>query len=87
MHFPTLILVPLAAGLASAICPGFNFGIGNQKALGSGISRWVVYDANCNAVDSLTTTENPCTARSGIFGCSPPPITFNRYKSTFSGLM
>jgi len=44
-----------------------------------------VYDANCNQVDGLTTTGNPCT--NGIFGCSPPPIIFNRYTSTFSGLM
>jgi hypothetical protein len=44
-----------------------------------------VYDDSCNQVDGLTTTGNPCT--NGIFGCSPPPITFNRYTSTFTGLM
>jgi hypothetical protein len=44
-----------------------------------------VYDDSCNQVDGLTTTGNPCT--NGIFGCSPPPVTFNRYTSTFTGLM
>jgi hypothetical protein len=85
MHFSTLILVPLAAGFASAICPGFNFGIGNQQSLGGGTNRWTVYDANCKAVDSLTTNKNPCD--SGTFGCTSAPITFNRYRNTFTGLM
>ena len=44
-----------------------------------------VYDDSCNQVDGLTTTGNPCDE--GIFGCSPPPIIFNRYTSTFTGLM
>ena len=42
-----------------------------------------VYDDGCNQVDGLTTSKNPCTE--GIFGCSPPPVTFNRYTSTFTG--
>jgi hypothetical protein len=44
-----------------------------------------VYDASCKRVDGLTTVGNPCTQ--GVFGCSPPPVTFNRYKSTSTGLM
>ncbi|KAJ4356800.1 uncharacterized protein N0V89_004837 [Didymosphaeria variabile] len=72
------------AGSALAICPGFNYGIGNQQKLGNGISRWTVYDDSCKAVDGLTTTKNPCTQ--GIFGCSGSPIKFNSYKSTFTGL-
>ncbi|KAF1968340.1 hypothetical protein BU23DRAFT_541261 [Bimuria novae-zelandiae CBS 107.79] len=84
MHFSTVTLISLA-GSAAAICPGFNFGIGNQQDLGNGISRWNVYDDSCNAVDGLTTTKNPCTE--GIFGCSPEPILFNRYTNTFSGLV
>jgi hypothetical protein len=44
-----------------------------------------VYDASCNRVDGLTTIENPCNK--GIFGCSPPPVTFTRYKSTSTGSM
>lgn len=85
MHFTSIVLAASAAGSALAICPGFNFGIGNQENLGNGISRWTVYDDSCKAVDGLTTTNNPCTQ--GIFGCSPAPITFNSYTSTFSGLM
>lgn len=104
----TLALATLtmtAGGISSvlAICPGFNYGVGNVQSLGNGISRckcfvsssfplkftWynagTVYDDGCNAVDSLTTTGNPCT--SGTFGCSPPPVTFNRYTNTFSHLM
>jgi hypothetical protein len=84
MHFSILMLAPLTAGFASAICPGFNYGIGNQQKLNDEITRWNVYDDSCNVVDSLTTTENPCTQ--GIFGCTPAPIKFNAYKNTFSGL-
>lgn len=43
-----------------------------------------VYDDSCNAVDGLTTTENPCTQ--GIFSCSPPPIIFDGYTNTFTHL-
>ncbi|KAH6867445.1 hypothetical protein BKA70DRAFT_1494279 [Coprinopsis sp. MPI-PUGE-AT-0042] len=85
MHFLTLLIVPLAASFAVAICPGFNYGIGNQQDLGNGVSRWTVYDTSCAAKDSLTTNLNPCTQ--GIFGCSPPPIIFNRYTNTFTGLI
>ncbi|KAI0792894.1 hypothetical protein C8Q75DRAFT_804607 [Abortiporus biennis] len=83
--FKTALLVPfvLVAPVLS-ICPGFNFGIGNQQSLGNGISRWTVYDDSCNPADSLTTTENPCTQ--GIFTCSPPPITFTGYTSSQTGL-
>ncbi|KAJ3561981.1 hypothetical protein NP233_g9856 [Leucocoprinus birnbaumii] len=71
--------------LVAAICPGFNYGIGNVQDLGSGFKRWTVYDDSCKAVDSLTTTGNPCTS-GGTFGCTPPPITFNWYKNTFTKL-
>lgn len=43
-----------------------------------------VYDDSCNAVDGLLTNGNPCT--DGIFGCSPPPILFDEYTNTFTGL-
>ncbi|KAJ7495419.1 hypothetical protein FB451DRAFT_1020090 [Mycena latifolia] len=87
------LFVALATNVA-AICPGFNFGIGNQINLGGGTSRcklnarpvrtWNVYDDSCNQVDGLTTNQNPCDE--GIFGCSPPPIIFDEYTSTFTGL-
>jgi hypothetical protein len=38
-----------------------------------------VYTTGCTPVDGLTTAGNPCHAK-GIFGCSPPPVTFNSYK-------
>jgi hypothetical protein len=103
----TVVLPLFLAYQAAAICPGFNYGIGNVQNLGNGVNRckiflirafkndWrlirryffvgSVYDDNCNQVDGLTTTKNPCTQ--GIFGCTSSPITFNRYTSTFSGLM
>jgi hypothetical protein len=43
-----------------------------------------VYDDSCNAVDSLTTTENSCTE--GMFTCSPAPIHFTGYRNSFTGL-
>ena len=39
MFAKALILVPLYAAFVSAICPGFNYGIGNQQSLGNGVSR------------------------------------------------
>ncbi|KAF9036753.1 hypothetical protein BJ165DRAFT_1532854 [Panaeolus papilionaceus] len=85
LTLPTLLVVNQVA----AICPGFNFGIGNvidQGKLGDAeVSRWNVYNDNCDVVDGLTTTENPCF--SGTFGCSPPPIIFNRYTNSFTGLI
>ncbi|KAJ7636511.1 hypothetical protein FB45DRAFT_828757 [Roridomyces roridus] len=85
MKFTSIVSIALLAASANAICPGFNFGIGNQMSLGSGINRWDVYDDSCNVVDGLTTNQNPCDE--GIFGCSPPPVIFNRYTSTFTGLV
>ncbi|KIK64535.1 hypothetical protein GYMLUDRAFT_56939 [Collybiopsis luxurians FD-317 M1] len=67
-----------------AICPGFNYGIGNVQSLGDGFNKWTVYDDSCNPVDGLITNENPCTE--GIFACSPPPILFDGYTNTFTGL-
>ncbi|KAL1606231.1 hypothetical protein SLS60_003633 [Paraconiothyrium brasiliense] len=85
MQFTTVFIAASSlAGSALAICPGFNYGIGNQQKLGGGISRWSVYDDSCKVVDSLTTTKNPCTQ--GIFGCSPAPIHFNSYTNTFNHL-
>lgn len=43
-----------------------------------------VYNDECAVVDGLTTNLNPCTV--GTFGCSPPPIIFNEYTNTFSGM-
>ncbi|KAI0786919.1 hypothetical protein C8Q75DRAFT_720300 [Abortiporus biennis] len=85
LGFSTLLLIPfILASPALSICPGFNFGIGNVMSLGNGVNRWNVYDDSCNQVDGLTTNQNPCNE--GIFGCSPPPIIFNEYTNTFTGL-
>ncbi|KAK7690584.1 hypothetical protein QCA50_005682 [Cerrena zonata] len=76
--------ISLIVGNTAAICPGFNFGIGNVQPLGNGFNRWSVFDDSCNVVDSLTTNKNPCTQ--GIFACSPAPILFTGYTNTFTGL-
>ncbi|VDB90157.1 unnamed protein product [Peniophora sp. CBMAI 1063] len=73
-----------AAGHASAICPGYNYGIGNQHPLDNGLSAWTVYDDSCNPVDGLQTSGNPCTQ--GIFTCSGDPILFTGYHSSVTGL-
>ncbi|PPQ84429.1 hypothetical protein CVT25_011256 [Psilocybe cyanescens] len=71
---------------AAAICGGFNYAIGNVQHLNSNTNRWFVYNDNCDQVDGLTisSSDNPCTW--GIFGCSPPPILFDEYTNSFSGL-
>ncbi|KAG9218592.1 hypothetical protein CCMSSC00406_0001294 [Pleurotus cornucopiae] len=76
--------ISLFVGTTVAICPGFNFGIGNIRALGGGVNRWDVFNNTCNVVDGLTTNINPCTQ--GIFACSPPPMIFNGYTNTLTGL-
>ena len=43
-----------------------------------------VYDTDCRVVDGLSTTENVCN--DGIFSCSPAPITFTRYRNSFTHL-
>lgn len=41
-----------------------------------------VYDDDCQVVDGLTTTTNPCD--SGTFSCTGSPVTFNGYRSSFT---
>ncbi|GJE91285.1 hypothetical protein PsYK624_074340 [Phanerochaete sordida] len=82
--FFAVLSLAVAVSQVSAICPGFNYGIGNVMSEGGGVSRWNVYDDSCNVVDGLTTNENPCTQ--SIFGCTPPPVTFDSYKNSFNGL-
>ncbi|KAF8073904.1 hypothetical protein FPV67DRAFT_1778485 [Lyophyllum atratum] len=77
------VSVSLAAIGVQAICPGFNYGIGNVRSLGGGINRWDVFDDSCIVVDGLKRNQNPCTE--GIFGFSPPPIIFNEYMNSFTG--
>ena len=113
MFSKIIVLVPFLLATTTevmAICPGFNFAIGNvipQGKLGDAeVNRCMylsaqnyeprfkriqfslvgnVYNDDCAVVDGLTTTGNPCTQ--GIFGCTPPPILFDTYTSTFTGLM
>jgi hypothetical protein len=61
---PSILLPSLLATLASAVCLGANFAVGNVQTT-SDTSTWNVYDAQCNVVESLVTKENPCT--SGMF--------------------
>ncbi|KAJ7362363.1 hypothetical protein DFH08DRAFT_682841 [Mycena albidolilacea] len=80
---PLAVLIGLSI-TAHAICPGFNFAIGDTNPLAEGVSRWNVYNGSCIVVDGLTTTKNPCTQ--GIFGCSPAPVTFDEYTNAATGL-
>jgi len=89
MHLHQTILATASLlCLVTAICPGFNYAIGNAipkgTLQGSRVTRWNVYDDSCNIVDGLLATGNPCD--DGIFSCSPPPILFVGYKNTFTGL-
>ena len=38
-HLLPIVTIALAASKVAAICPGFNFGIGNVRSLGGGINR------------------------------------------------
>ena len=38
-HLLPIVTIALAAGKVAAICPGFNFGIGNVRSLGGGTNR------------------------------------------------
>ncbi|KIM47336.1 hypothetical protein M413DRAFT_16615 [Hebeloma cylindrosporum] len=80
-YLKTLALPLLLVSSTLAICPGFNYGIGNVQSLGGG---GTFYDDSCNVVDGLTTNNNPCNE--GIFACSPPPIIFDEYTNSFTGL-
>ncbi|KAF8217358.1 hypothetical protein K438DRAFT_1798724 [Mycena galopus ATCC 62051] len=81
---PLAVLVGLSI-TAHAICPGFDFAIGNVIPLSEHVNRWNVYDDSCSVIDglSLNSTGNPCNQR--IFGCSPAPILFDQYTNTATG--
>ncbi|KAF2674150.1 hypothetical protein BT63DRAFT_473925 [Microthyrium microscopicum] len=77
-------------GVVSAICPGFNYGIGvaiGQLPIGppdNGYTQWIwnVYDDGCKVVDWFTQNfgephKGPCN--SGRLHCSAPPVTFTWY--------
>ncbi|TFK60603.1 hypothetical protein BDN72DRAFT_507247 [Pluteus cervinus] len=92
MHFSTFSLLPLLAlaDVALSICPGFNYAVGNlQYSPDSHYDVWRVYDDSCKQHDVLsipgTPGWNPCFQ--GMFGCSPPPIHFNTYKDSHTGLI
>ncbi|KAF8187898.1 hypothetical protein K438DRAFT_1594834 [Mycena galopus ATCC 62051] len=85
MKITASLAIVVALGVSvGAICPGFNYAIGNVIPEGNDVNRWNVYDDSCNVVDGLTTNQNPCTE--GIFGCSPPPVIFDQYTNSFTGL-
>ncbi|KAI6009527.1 hypothetical protein F5J12DRAFT_41507 [Pisolithus orientalis] len=59
---------------ASAICPGYNFGIaqaGGQMNGNNGV--WQVYDNSCNVVHQAT-GQMPCGG--GVFDCNSAQTTF-----------
>ncbi|KAG7449896.1 uncharacterized protein BT62DRAFT_613360 [Guyanagaster necrorhizus] len=59
-------------GTATAICPGFTFGVADTK--GGPPGSWRVYDDSCNPILTVF-ADNPCDV--GVFGCSGAPITFD----------
>ncbi|KAI6101409.1 hypothetical protein EDD16DRAFT_1495544 [Pisolithus croceorrhizus] len=81
----TVAAAALFMASASAICPGYNFGITqtrtNTKPDYGTIISGQVFDDSCNLVDQVI-AQNPCTV--GVFDCSPSPITFTRLH--FDGL-
>ncbi|KAI6036597.1 hypothetical protein BKA83DRAFT_4165142 [Pisolithus microcarpus] len=71
---PTVAAATIFVASASAICPGYNFGItqtGSNTNPDYGV--WEVYDDSCNDVYQVIAS-NPCTV--GVFDCSPAPVTF-----------
>ncbi|KAK0459270.1 uncharacterized protein EV420DRAFT_312617 [Desarmillaria tabescens] len=79
-------------GTATAICPGFNFGIadthggppGSCTSNSSHTYSLILTNTDLagrvydNSCNTILTVfaDNPCTQ--GAFGCSPAPITFNK---------
>ncbi|KAI6126560.1 hypothetical protein F5141DRAFT_344174 [Pisolithus sp. B1] len=61
--FSTLAAAALFAASASAICPGYKFGV----SLTSNNGPWQVLDNACNIVHKVD-AKNPCTA--GVFDCN-----------------
>ncbi|KAI6111655.1 hypothetical protein EDD16DRAFT_1728346 [Pisolithus croceorrhizus] len=61
--FSTVAVAALFAASASAICPGYRFGV----SLTSNNGPWQVFDNACNIVHQVD-AKNPCTA--GVFGCN-----------------
>lgn len=41
----TLLFISLYASLAAAVCPGFNYAVGNVQSLGNGVNRCLLYYA------------------------------------------
>ncbi|KIM65835.1 hypothetical protein SCLCIDRAFT_22393 [Scleroderma citrinum Foug A] len=67
--FNKVILSAAAASLfaacASAICPGYDFGIAEANP-----SLWQVFDDSCNVVQQVT-SPNPCNG--GVLDCTSAP--------------
>ncbi|KAI6046705.1 hypothetical protein EDC04DRAFT_2887548 [Pisolithus marmoratus] len=72
MFTKTFLSAAAAAALfvasASAICPGYKFGISQAGNNGP----WQVFDGSCNVVHQVT-AKNPCTV--GVFDCNAAQTT------------
>jgi hypothetical protein len=84
MHSTNLLILLHLLPSALAMCPGFNYGIGNAQNFNNLGKSYSVYDASCNRVDGITTKGDPCHDSSGIFSCTNGIIT--GYKSKVNGL-
>jgi hypothetical protein len=78
MYSSTLLLLLVPSALA--MCPGFNYGIGDAQNFQNLGKSYSVYDASCNRVDGITTRGDPCRDSSGIFSCTNGIITGYRSK-------
>ncbi|KAI6100470.1 hypothetical protein EDD16DRAFT_1526460 [Pisolithus croceorrhizus] len=64
----TVAATALFAASASAICPGYKFGITQNGDNGA----WQVFDNSCHVVHQVT-AKNPCTV--GVFDCGSAQST------------
>ncbi|KAI6020287.1 hypothetical protein BKA83DRAFT_4127034 [Pisolithus microcarpus] len=64
----TVAAAALFAASASAICPGYKFGV----SLAGNNGPWQVFDNNCN-IAHQETAKSPCTV--GVFDCNPAQNT------------
>ncbi|KAI6151245.1 hypothetical protein BKA82DRAFT_4353110 [Pisolithus tinctorius] len=72
--FSAIAASVLFVASASAICPGYKFGIaqsGGQMNGNNGV--WQVYDNSCNVVHQET-GQKPCNG--GVFDCNSAQTTF-----------
>lgn len=95
--FPIIFTV---MGMATAVCPGFNFAIGNMvkqepndfNLQVEALNRWNIYDVYCNLYDYFTMDQSKNVCHDSLFECccSGPKKEyprFWRYNDRTTGLL